>query len=118
MSFVFEILRYAFRGVTQRYSSRMATDLVFIYVTGGDSLLRRLCWDLLEQGQAIDADLLDQAPALIHERGKKKIGADGRAVVIVVPSVELPAVTARLEQAKQEDARLRAYVMPVLASVV
>jgi sigma54-dependent transcription regulator len=96
----------------------MENELVFIYATGGDTLLRKVCWDLLEQRRAIDADLIGQSPAFINDRGKRKIGLVGRAVVIVALRAELAAVTARLEQAKQEDSRLRAYVMPVLGSVV
>jgi hypothetical protein len=104
-------------SAVRRYSPRMATDLVFIYATGGDSLLREVCWDLLERGQAIDADLIGQSPAFINDRGKRKTGMVGRAVAIVVPRAELDAVTARLRQAKAADSRVRAYFMPVLGSI-
>jgi hypothetical protein len=85
-------------------------ELVLVYATGGDSALREACFELLEQGAAIDVDLLDATTLFIAPNGKRRVGASGRGVSIVAPRAKLSVVFARLRAIEN----VQAYALPVL----
>jgi len=90
----------------------MAQDeRLLIYVTGGDSALREICFEMLEDGTASDVDLLEASSLYLAPNGKRKHSAVGRAVVLVVARDRGAPAMARLRRAGSD---VHAYALPIV----
>jgi hypothetical protein len=93
----------------------MATpELMFVYVTGPDSPLREAGHELLVAGAVTKVDLLHAAPLTVKDSGRFRVGAEGRAVVLVAYRDRLDQVFDRLRAVSSDVA---AYAMPVAAQL-
>ena len=89
-------------------------ELALIDGVGSDSRLRDVCWTLLEEQLATHADLLEQG-SIYLDGSKRKVGASGRAVAVLVRRDQVAQVMKRMVEI-YGDGELRVLALPVLAT--
>jgi len=91
-------------------------ERALIYVTGSDSSLRDAGHTLIELGLSNDVDLLDQASLFVNEKGKRKVGASGRGMVVVVDKDRVSEALGIIKRLHGPD-KLAGYALPIIDTI-